>query len=214
MISNLINDVAHHRREANEIAMQREEFLRKGGTIQVLEGPSFKPKVRFEPPPSVKAPKPVAAKCEDAPVSVDKMTLRDIERKERQAIRARDRAELVERVKNLAETMSYSEVSQRTGLSRKILYTMATQHNFKFKPAEYRNGADKKRGRADEKYDANTAERINTFKEIGLTRNQAIDQLGVTFKTFNRILAKFDIDYPKATKGPHPAFFPKQAQQA
>lgn len=213
MISNLINDVAHHRREANEIAMQREEFLRNGGTIQVLEGPSFKPRERFEPPPSVKAPKPVAAAPEEAPKVAEKMTLREIERAERQAIAAKDRARLVDQVKKLAETMCYSEVSQRTGLSRKMLYTMATQHDFKFKPAEYRNGADKKRGRADDKYDANTAERINAFKEIGLTRNQAIDQLGVTFRTFNRILAKFNIDYPKATKGPHPAFFPKQAQQ-
>lgn len=213
MISNLTNDVAYHRREANELASNVEAFLSKGGTIEVLEGPSFKPRERFEPPPSIKAPKPVAAKPEEVPVFVDKMTLRAIERAERQAIAAKDREKLVAQVKKLAETMCYSEVSQRTGLSRKMLYTMSTQHDFKFKPAPYRNGADKKRGVADEKHDANTIERINAFKEIGLSRNQAIDQLGVTFRTFNRLLAKFDIDYPKRTKGPAPAFFAKPAQQ-
>lgn len=213
MISNLTNDVAYHRREANELASNVEAFLRKGGTIEVLEGPSFKPRERCEPPPTMKKPKPIQAKAEPKPVFVDKMTLREKERAERRAMAAKERAELVEHVKALAETMNYAEAVQRTGLSRKMLYLMATKHGFSFKPAEYRNGSDKRRGLIDDAHDIKTAERIKAFKEIGVTRTQAIGSMGITSGTFNRILAKFDIDYPKRTKGPAPAFFTKHAQQ-
>lgn len=200
MISILQNEVERLRPASNELAMDIEAFLNSGGTIQVLETPPEKPRVRYEQPPTIKTPKPTQAKTEPGSAFVDKMTLREIERAERRALAAQDRAKLVEQVKKLAATMTYSEVSERTSLSRRMLYSMSKQHNFQFKAAAYRNGADKKRGSVDEKHDANTAERIKTFKEIGLTRNQAINQLGITFKTFNRLLEKFGIDYPKLVR--------------
>lgn len=179
----------------------------------MLETPPEKARVRYEPPPTMKKPKPVQAKPEPKPVFVDKMTLREKERAERQAMATKERAELVESIKALAKTMTYAEVIERTGLSRKKLYLMATRHGFTFKPAEYRNGADKRRGLIDDVHDIKTAERIKAFKEIGLSRTQAVGSIGITYKTFNRILVKFGIDYPKRTKGPAPAFSEKTAQQ-
>lgn len=208
-ISTDLNMVKELDPQRHELALQMEAFLEKGGTIEVLRGPSFvPPPVRHEPPPTVKA-KPVTAKPEVV-TQLTKMTMRELEREERAAIAVKVRAELVEQVKTLAETMSYAQVMDRTGLSRKILYTMAKAHGFSFQPAGYRNGWSASRGVADEAHDAKLAERIKAFKEIGLSRNQAQGQCGITFKTFVRILNKFAIDYPKCIRGPHPAFFAKQ----
>ncbi|KTC27969.1 hypothetical protein AO239_12200 [Pseudomonas sp. ICMP 19500] len=211
MISILQNEVERLRPASNELAMDIEAFLNSGGTIQVLEVPPEKPRVRYEPPPSMK--KPAQAKAIPKPLFVDKMTLREKERAERQAMASKERAALVESIKALAKTMNYAEVIERTGLSRKKLYLMASRHGFSFKPAEYRNGADKRRGLIDDAHDVKTAERIKAFKEIGLSRTQAVGRMGITYTTFNRILDKFGIDYPKRTKGPAPAFFAKPAQQ-
>lgn len=209
-ISNDLNMVKALDPDRHALALQMEAFLSKGGTIEVLQGPSFvPPPVRHEPPPTKKA-KPAPVKAAEAMPQPTKMTLREIEREERAAIAAQARVELIERVKKLAETMSYAQVMDRTGLSRKILYTMAKDHGFSFQPAGYRNGWSANRGVIDEALDAKLAERIKSFLEIGLSRNQAQGQCGITFKTFVRILNKFNIDYPKRRAGPHPAFFAKQ----
>ncbi|KJZ41348.1 hypothetical protein [Pseudomonas fluorescens] len=195
--------------DRHALALQMEAFLNKGGTIEVLQGPSFvPPPVRHEPLPTVKA-KPVKQVVADSPY-MDKITQREIEREERLTTAAKARAALVEQVRKLAETMSYAQTMDRTGLSRKMLFTMSKEHGFSFQPAGYRNGWSSNRGMIDESHDEKLAERIKAFKEVGLSRNQAMGQCGITFKTFNRILIKFAIDYPKRKAGPHPAFFAKQ----
>ena len=200
--------------QRHELALLQEAFLSKGGTIEVLQGPSFvPPPVRHEPPPKKKMPRPAATKPATSLQKPTKMTLREIEREERAAIAAKDRAELVERVKKLAATMSYSQVILRTGLSRKVLYSIAKEHGFKFQPADYKGSRGQKRGVIDDANDAKLAERIKAFMEIGLTRSKAMEQTGLTFKPFIRILAKFNIDYPKRRAGPHPAIFPKAPKQ-
>lgn len=63
--------------------------------------------------------------------------------------------------------------------------------------------------------DVKDAERIKAFKEIGLTRNQAMEKTGISFTAFTRILAKFEIDYPKSARGgPRPAFYPSPWHEA
>lgn len=212
-ISTELNMVRANDQKRYELSMDIEAFLGMGGTIEVLEGPSFKPPpMRHEPPAAIEAKPSRARREEEKPAFVDKMTLREIERAERQAMAAQDRANLVVKIKKYAETMTYREVSDRTGLSRRMLYCMAKDHGFSFKRAAFRDGGSQARCVIDEAYDVSAAERIKAFQELGLSRNQAIDKLGVTFRTFNRILAKFGIDYPKRTKGPAPAFFDKPAQ--
>lgn len=213
-ISNDLNMVKALDPDRHALALQMEAFLNKGGTIEVLQGPSFKaPPVRNEPPPTVKAkPAKIEVKHDTVRTQLDKLTMRDIEREERRVIAVKAREELVKSVKKLAKTMSYAEAIERTGLTRKMLYTMAKEHGFSFQPAGYRNGWSANRGAIDEALDAKLAERIKSFLEIGLSRNQAQGQCGITFKTFVRILDKFNIDYPKRTKGPHPAFFAKPVQ--
>lgn len=208
-ISTDLNMVKELDPQRHELALQMAEFLEKGGTIEVLQGPSFMPPpIRHDPPPKAKAklaPKVVS----DSPY-MDKITQREIEREERVTAAAEARKKLTMQVAKLAETMSYAQVMERTGLSRRMLYVMANEHGFKYQPANYRASGNDNRGVIDEAYDTRTAERIKAFKEIGLSRTQAMGQCGVTFSTFNRILIKFAIDYPKRKAGPHPAFFAKQ----
>lgn len=197
--------------QRHELALLQEAFLNKGGTIEVLQGPSFvPPPVRHEPPPTVKA-KPVTREPEK-PNWLDKMAMRDIEREERAMQRAKERTELIERIRISAETMTYAQAVLRLGMSRRNLQKIAVENDFKFQPAITNNRQSYLRGAASEEKHAKDAERIKAFREIGLSRNQAMIQLGVTFRTFTMLLEKFDIDYPKAIRGPHPAFFPKSKE--
>ena len=208
-ISNDLNMVKELDPQRHALALKMEEFLSHGGTIEVLRGPTFvPPPVRHEPPQTKKS-KPVNRTVPET-AYIDKITQRDIDREERNAQRAKDKAELMERIRKLAVTMTYAQAVEATGMPRRSLERIAVEGGFKFKPAIVNSRQPHLRGAASEEKHAKDAERIKAFKEIGLSRNQAINQLGVTFKTFNMLLAKFNIDYPKRRAGPHPAFFAKQ----
>lgn len=208
-ISTELNMVKANDPKRYELSLDIEAFLGKGGTIEVLQGPSFvPPPVRHEPPPSVKA-KPVNREPAK-PDWLDKMAMRDIEREERATQRAKERLELIEHVRTLAQTATYAQAVERLGMSRRNLQKLAVENDFKFQPATHHGRQSYLRGAEGEAKHAKDAERIKAFKEIGLTRNQAMIQLGVTFKTFARLLTKFDIDYPKRRAGPHPAYFAKE----
>jgi hypothetical protein len=193
--------------QRHELSLLQEAFLSKGGTIAVLPSPSFAPPPpRHEPPP--RKVKPKAKVQPETSVWLDKMAQRDIEREERAEQRAKDRVELIQRVRTLAETMTYAQAILRLGMSRRSLQKIAAENGFTFQPA-INNRRPRRPSEAD---DIKRAERIRAFKEIGLSRYQAMSQLGVTFKTFNYLLDKFGIDYPKVRKGPEPACFDKKKQ--
>jgi hypothetical protein len=185
-------------------------FLNQGGTIEVLEGPSFKPPPpRHEPPPRKKVAKP---KKVEAPRQkwIDKMAQRDIEREERVIKREQERAEKLEYVRQLAQTMTYAQAVLRTGFPLRELNRLATKGGFKFQPALVHAN---KSGKIDEARDARHAEMIRDFKARGFTRNQARESIQSTYKNFDRLLEKFGIEYPKSVKGPEPACFGKQNKE-
>ncbi|UQI33051.1 hypothetical protein M3M50_10620 [Pseudomonas bijieensis] len=193
--------------QRHELALLQAAWLEKGGTIEVLAGPSFKPPPeRHEPPPRKKTTK--ARRIAPKPTYLDRMAQRDIEREERSARKEQAKAELLESVRALAETLTYAQAECKTGLARRTLQRLAVEGGFKFRPA-INNRRPQRTSEAD---DLKNAERIRAFKEIGISRYQAMSQLGVTFKTFNRLLEKFGIDYPKATKGPELGASNKKAQ--
>lgn len=210
-ISNDLNMVKALDPDRHALAMKMEEFLNKGGAIEVLQGPSFvPPPARFEPPPAVKVAKPVTKPAATDTPYMTKITRRDMEREERIAQRAMEKADHIERISKLAKTMTYAQAIEQTGIPRRSLQRLAVEGGFQFLPAT--NSGNTRKARITDEQAAKYAERINAFKEIGLSRNQAAIKLGVTFRTFNMLLTKFNIDYPKATRGPHPAFFAKPVQ--
>jgi hypothetical protein len=212
-ISNDLNMVRELDPQRHELALLQEAYLGKGGTIEVLEGPSFRPPpARHEPPPRKKMPKPVP-KAETT-VWLDKMAQRDIEREERIAQRAKDKADLIELIRNLAANMTQAEAMAHTGMDRRKLHSIAKQNGFSFKKSSYAPTSNLRPWVPDEARDAKNAERIKAFKELGLTRNQATEKLGVNYRAFSRLLGKFEIDYPKTGRGgPRPAFIAKEPIQ-
>ena len=196
-ISNDLNMVKQLDPKRHELALLQAAWLEKGGTIEVLAGPSFKPPPeRHEPPPRKKTTK--ARRIPPEPTYLDRMAQRDIEREERNARKEQAKVELLESVRALAETLTYAQAECKTGLARRTLQRLAVEGGFKFRPAIN----SRRPQRTSEADDLRNAERIKAFKEIGVSRYQAMSQIGVTFKTFNRLLDKFDIDYPKVRKGP------------
>ena len=197
----------------NELALLQAEWIGKGGTIEVLAGPSFKPApVRYEPPPRPKmviddTPKPPTA------AAIRQKTRRQQERAERAAERAVERNKLVQSVRKLALTMTYAEAMERTGMSRKVLSAIALEGGFTFQTAAHIGYQNLRAHQIDDAQDAKDCERIKAFIEIGLSRTQAMNQMGIRFPRFNRLLDKFNIYYPKRKAGPHPAFFPKAPKQ-
>lgn len=211
-ISADINMVKELDPKRHELALLQAEWLEKGGAIAVLEGPSFAhPPKRYEPPPSAKVAKPASRPAATDTPYMDKITQRDMERELRVAQRAKDKERLVDRIRKLAETMTYAQAAEKTGMSRRTLQRIAAEERIQFVPAP--NGSNPRKARITEAQAEKYADRIMSFKEVGLSRNQATIQLGVTFRTFNALLERFSIDYPKSTRGPQPAFFPKTPKQ-
>lgn len=195
----------------HELALLQDEFLSKGGTIQELVPFAYvPPPIRHEPPPRKKAAKPKPAPQAAAPAWLDKMAQRDIEREERVAQRAKEKAEQTEYIRKLAETMCYAQAVLRTGLPMRTLQRIAKQNNFKFQPAPNAGHRNLRPKIIDEAAESVLAEQIEACKERGLTRNQAMEEVRISHTVFVRILDKFAIDYPKRSKGPHPAFFAKE----
>lgn len=193
--------------ERHRIELAREEFLSKGGAIEVLQGPSFvPPPVRHEPLPRVIVVKDTTPKPPNAAATRQK-TRRQRESAERALVRVQERVEQTDRARKLAETMTYAQAQEATGISRKLLTTLAKEGGFSFKNAAYRGFGNLLPNTIDHARDENDAKRINALAKEGLSRTQTMNQIGMSFHRFNRLLAKFNIDYPKRKAGPHPAFF-------
>lgn len=211
MISNHLGMVEALRPASNELAHNIEAFLSKGGTIQVLEVVVKPPPVRHHPEPKPKKEK-TRARTDEPLKFLDKMALRDIERDEMKAMREKAKADELEHIRELAKTMTYTQAILRTGMHLRQLQRLAALGGFKFQLSGTRANKDSRF--VDEERDARNAGMIRELMARGFSRNQARESIQTNRKNFERLLAKFDIDYPKATKGPAPAFFAKPAKQA
>lgn len=203
MISILQNEVERLRGAAVELAHDVEAWVNSGGTIEVLEGPSFKPRERSEPPPSEKpAKKFLRRQAEVVELPVEPIDPHHEKRMKQ-----------LEQVLAIAATHTQTEVSMALGIGSRTLARLSSEFGFKFKRSNHGgyNGAERKK--ALEGRDEKLVERIKAFKELGISRRQVCGKLAISCKTLDRLLKNHGIDYPKLAKGPAPAFFAKQAQQ-
>ncbi len=86
-------------------------------------------------------------------------------------------------------------------MTSKTLKGLAKDFGFTFKRSEHGgyNGPERQKQLVER--NAKFAERIKEFKEQGITQRQAYGRLGISRKTFERILEEHGIDYPKACLG-------------
>ena len=191
MISNHLGMVEALRPASNELAAAVEQFLAAGGHIE--EGPAcgYIPKpitYNNQMPP---APKPFVRRR----VEPDPLPFAPLD------VRSDKRAKQAELAKSLAPTHTQSQASLRLGMTSKTLKGLAKDFGFTFKRSEHGgyNGPERQKQLVER--NAKFAERIKEFKEQGITQRQAYGRLGISRKTFERILEEHGIDYPKACLG-------------
>lgn len=191
MISNYLSMVEALRPASDELAAQMAEFLAAGGQIEVAEPIGYKPKPIIYSNQMPPAPKPfVRRRVEAAPLPLD-----------RNDIREQAEIKLLEQMRQLSKTHTQSEAAEALGMKRQNLSRVARANGIDFKKPGRggSRGADYKA--SQDTRDAQFAERIRAFLELGITRRQCCGRLAIGAKAFERIIAAHGIDYPKARKG-------------
>lgn len=191
MISNHLSMVEELRPVSEELAAQIAEFVAAGGKIDVVEPPPPPKPVVYVPqvPP---APKPFVRRRTE-PVMPPPPTPLEIQQGQRR--------KRVEWVMELAPDHTQSEVIDITGIGRRTLLSMSKEFDFKFKRSSH--GGHNSPGfiKATAEREASLVERINAFKELGISRRRLCVKLHITGTTLTRILEKYSIDYPKSRAG-------------
>ncbi|NWA81648.1 hypothetical protein [Pseudomonas sp. D2002] len=191
MISNHLSLVEALRPASDELAAQVAVFLAAGGKIEEAAPYNYKPKPITYSNQMPPAPKPfVRRRVEADPLPLDKND-----------IRTQARIKLTEQIRQLGVTHTQTEVAAALGVSRRLIYNHAERYDITFK-APTRGGArNLVHNAVDEERDAEFAERIKAFKELGISRRQCCGKLAIGNKAFERIIAAHGIDYPKARQG-------------
>ncbi|NVZ32022.1 hypothetical protein HX779_08550 [Pseudomonas sp. A4002] len=190
MISNHLSLVEALRPASDELAAQVAQFLASGGQIEEAAPIGYKPKPITYSNQMPPAPKPfVRRRVEATPLPLDK-----------DDIRTQERLKLAEQIRQLGVTHTQTEVAAALGVSRRLIYNYAARYDITFK-APTRGGArNLVHNTVDKERDANFAERIKAFKELGISRRQCCGKLAIGSKAFERIIAAHGIDYPKLVR--------------
>ncbi len=192
MISNHLSMVEALRPKSNELADQIAEFVAAGGQIVEAEPYHYKPKpitYSTQMPPT---PKPFVRRRVE-PVAPPPPT--PLERQEEQ------RRQRVAKVMELAPTHTQAEVALATGIGRRTLLSMSKEFNFKFMRANRWTCTSPERMKALIEHELVLVERINAYKQLGISRRQVCGKLHITNTTLKRILDKHAIDYPLSGAG-------------
>jgi hypothetical protein len=190
MISNHLSLVEALRPASDELAAQVAQFLAGGGQIEEAAPIGYKPKPITYSNQMPPAPKPfVRRRVEATPLPLDKDDMR-----------TQERLKLAEQIRQLGVTHTQTEVAAALGVSRRLIYNYAARYDITFK-APTRGGArNLVHNTVDKERDANFAERIKAFKELGISRRQCCGKLAIGNKAFERIIAAHGIDYPKLVR--------------
>jgi hypothetical protein len=181
MLSLELSSIQNKDAERLENAVAIAAYLSRGGVIQQIE-------TNFD-----FVPKPVA-RTEAA--AVNHRELLRAESYARQMAAEAARKAIEDRIRKLAETMTYEEVMAVTGYSQSSLYRISRTGKFLFrrKPTEIK----KKRAYTDPTTDARMCERLKALRDVGLNRHQASKQMGVTNSVICRLMRDYGIDFPSA----------------
>ncbi|MDH0798604.1 hypothetical protein [Pseudomonas carnis] len=192
MISILQNEVERLRKSSNELAAQVAEFVAAGGEIEEAPPYNYKPKPITYSNQMPPVPKPfVRRRIEPfTPPPPSPLEIKQEQRRKR-----------VEWVMELAPDHTQSEVIDITGIGRRTLLAMSKELDFQFKRSSHGGHNSPARIKAAAERETILVERINAFKELGISRRRLCVKLKITGTTLIRILEKHAIDYPKSRAG-------------
>ncbi|KTB83008.1 hypothetical protein GE543_15080 [Pseudomonas sp. SZ57] len=188
MISPELSTIQQKAPEAEELAAQVAEFLANGGVIETKKGFPLKPaakKYGRMSPPVARPPAPRRRTKEAMQAAAPQDVIQD---------RCNARAEQVEVVRKLAETMTITDVMRETSLSIYRLRKMARVHGFEFKA--FSPASNLIPYQHDPVADALNVVRIKAARDRGISQKAAVAELGMSNTMINRLIREFDIDYP------------------
>jgi transposase len=195
-----LSSIQHNQAESARLAAAMDEFLSRGGKVSEVAGP-------------IPAPRPYGYRAAPAPVgSPDRKPLPprrskketmqrlrivpDIEEAKAKAQTPKAPPADLDRVRELAKTMSQREVAEHTGIHRKQLYSMARAYGFEFQKSAHGGAANLVHNQIDPIKDAKNAERIKAMRDIGVSQRQAAAHMGIGRTYFRKLLVDFRIYYP------------------
>lgn len=116
--------------------------------------------------------------------------------------RAAKRAQRLEEIRKLAETMTYAEAMVHTGKCQSALVRAAAAGGFKFQPNPNRGKGNLGKQLSDPVEDRLKSEQIIAFRNIGMTRADVVRELQISFKQLGRILREFGEEFPTTADRP------------
>ncbi|MFO3662181.1 MULTISPECIES: hypothetical protein [Pseudomonas syringae group genomosp. 2] len=188
MISPELSTIQRNKERSAVLEAEVAAFLKRGGVIETKKGFPSKPKPkqygRMTPAP-VRPPAPKHRTKEALRAAAPKDAIQD---------RCHARAEQVEVVRKLAETMTITDVMRKTGLSIYRLRKMARVHGFEYKA--FSPASNLIPYQHDPVADALNVVRIKAARDRGISRKAAVVELGMSNTMINRLIREFNIDYP------------------
>lgn len=184
MISLELSSIQQKDAERAMLARAMAEFEGRAGVIQSI-ATSFE----FVPKPLIQA----------EPAPRDQREVLRSESYARQMAEQVAKQEVEDRIRKLAETMTYQEVMAATGYSQSTLYRISRAGCFHFrrKPTEVKN----KRAYIDPAIDARMCDRLKALRDVGLNRHQVAKQMQVSSSVISRLLRDYGIDFPVVKAG-------------
>jgi hypothetical protein len=177
MISLELSTIQYNSLQSAVINAQIDEFLRRGGEISIAPPPKPVPRPYGRLSPEVAAVRRVPPKPKAEP---GRPRIYD--------------QELIDRIVAMAETMTCKQVSAEVDISVNKLHCLSMRNAFRFQPESTAVHVDVEK-------DMPKVERVKAFIELGISRRQAAQRMGISTNQLNRLVSDYKLDYPKCSGG-------------
>lgn len=189
MISMELSAVQHNTAKSAALNAAISDYLAQGGVICTLQGFAYQPKSASEAKPYGRQ----ALGDRPKPPRKRNRTPKPVEHPTKLELLNRARAEKYALVRELAATMTITQIVNKVGLSNHRLRELAAEGGFEFQ--EFTPTTERK-PRIDPIADAANVLRIKELRDRGVARKQAAKAMGVSRSVVNRLVEDYAIDYP------------------
>lgn len=189
MMTTELSAIQNNKAESARLAEAMAEFQKRGGVVEALPG------FGASNTEALPARKPVTKPYgRDFPRQPPARQIQKSKRVVAAEERAKAKSAMVRKVRELAPTMTKAEIMREAGLSgytlRKLGYDYGIEFR-KFDPTPFL-----KPNTLDRSHDAANVERLIDARDRGLSRKEALIDLGMSNSLMYRLIADYSINYP------------------
>ncbi|KPB29754.1 hypothetical protein L6218_12030 [Pseudomonas syringae pv. syringae] len=188
MISPELSMIQRNKERSTVLEAKVADFIKRGGVIETQKGFPLKPKSKEYgrmSAPVARQPLPRRRTKEAMRAATPQDSIQD---------RCNARAEQVEVIRKLAETMTITDVMRKTDVSIYRLRKMARVHGFEYKA--FSPASNLIPYQTDPVADAVNVVRIKAARDRGISRKAAVVELGLSNTMIKRLILDYSIDYP------------------